>query len=899
MRLTSIAVEGVGRFGTRTRIDGLGEGVNVLMAANEAGKSTMFRAIRACLFERHGTKNEFVKALASDGLSLPITVTLGFEHEGSAYILRKSFLKSPSASLSRGEREVARGAQADEMVWELLGIGRGQGRSVDDAAFGLLWVGQGQSFQLPRPSDGATSALTAAIQAEIGDIVGGERARNVLGALKTDLDRLVTDKGKPKANGPLALAEARLDEVTAELDEAERRLTILDEQLVRLSAKQAERARWADPAEAARQRAELDEARKAHQAAEGMAAILAQYDADERQARAICERERQKLTTLIERVQRIDEDKARLQQLEQALQPLDEREKTARAALAEARAALSALAADNERVENEERRLQRMASISARAESRDRLKQHQRQLADLARRQNDNAAALHANPATPAVIAKLDEIERDLEVISARLTAVAPLVSVIPGNAGANRIEVDGTILDGALHHSALEPMTIRVRSDGGEIVTVTITPAMAGLAVDRQKQQALRGRLAELLATCDMPDAASLRVARAHRQGLESEKRSLEAEGKGLGLGQETAAFAAERIGREIADIDSNLASTLAELALTDLPSADELERQRTSLQQEKDEIRRKRAVIDGTIEAQNEILAEIADQRGRLQGTGSEIRGRLAADLAILPDEQRDRRLSEAQKACDQADEAHRLKLMALEVQRRSAPSSDECERLRIRLARLEEALENRKAQTAQLDREISNLEGQIQSAGGDGIGEKVEILRAQHDLETRELERQRARAASLQLLRDTIEDCYKAQRDRLHAPLRRHLRPLVNDVFPAAELALGDGFAVAGLKRSGPEAELFDRLSAGTQEQIAVLVRLAMGAMLAERGHEVPIILDDALVYSDDDRIERMFDALNRAGRRQQVIVLTCRMRTFSRLGGNPLSIVQGLD
>jgi hypothetical protein len=34
--------------------------------------------------------------------------------------------------------------------------------------------------------------------------------------------------------------------------------------------------------------------------------------------------------------------------------------------------------------------------------------------------------------------------------------------------------------------------------------------------------------------------------------------------------------------------------------------------------------------------------------------------------------------------------------------------------------------------------------------------------------------------------------------------------------------------------------------------------------------------------------------MFDALSRAGRRQQVIILTCRTRTFAALGGRQLSI-----
>ena len=49
-----------------------------------------------------------------------------------------------------------------------------------------------------------------------------------------------------------------------------------------------------------------------------------------------------------------------------------------------------------------------------------------------------------------------------------------------------------------------------------------------------------------------------------------------------------------------------------------------------------------------------------------------------------------------------------------------------------------------------------------------------------------------------------------------------------------------------------------------------------------------------LDDALVYCDDDRIQRMFDALSRAGKNQQIIVLTCRLRSFGALGGHTLRV-----
>ena len=169
---------------------------------------------------------------------------------------------------------------------------------------------------------------------------------------------------------------------------------------------------------------------------------------------------------------------------------------------------------------------------------------------------------------------------------------------------------------------------------------------------------------------------------------------------------------------------------------------------------------------------------------------------------------------------------------------------------------------------------------------------MGEALAAAQEQRALAERELSRIQERAATLQLLRDTVSSCLAEGRERYYEPVRKHLRPFLNDLFPGAELELGDSFAVTGIRRD--RAETFTRLSDGTQEQIAVLVRLAMASMLAERGQTVPVILDDALVYCDDDRIKRMFDALIRAGKHQQVIVLTCRLRTFAPLGGHTLRV-----
>ena len=127
--------------------------------------------------------------------------------------------------------------------------------------------------------------------------------------------------------------------------------------------------------------------------------------------------------------------------------------------------------------------------------------------------------------------------------------------------------------------------------------------------------------------------------------------------------------------------------------------------------------------------------------------------------------------------------------------------------------------------------------------------------------------------------------LDQRLRSEQDLSHLILRLKLEGTL-------PLELGDGFSITGIRRD--RQETFTRLSHGTREQIAVLVRLAMASMLAERGQIVPVILDDALVYCDDDRIQRMFDALSRAGKHQQVIVLTCRLRSFAPLGGHTLRV-----
>lgn len=289
----------------------------------------------------------------------------------------------------------------------------------------------------------------------------------------------------------------------------------------------------------------------------------------------------------------------------------------------------------------------------------------------------------------------------------------------------------------------------------------------------------------------------------------------------------------------------------------------------------------------------AHRETLTKLAGRRGGLRGEYDAIHSQLTNDLALLPDETRATLVRECSDELTKRLEAHRVKAAALDQERARAPSPDEAERQEIRIARFSAALDQQRRSAEELAQKIAGLEGEVKVQGGEGLGETADAIRLQQDVAQKEAARLGERVEVLKLLRDTVQSCHDRRREELNRPLLRHLRPFLGDVFPEAEISLGENFSISGLSRGAQEH--FTRLSLGTQEQIAVLVRLAMGAMICEKGSAVPIILDDALVFSDDARIEQMFDAINRAGRNQQVIVLTCRARSFASLGGRQLQIV----
>jgi uncharacterized protein YhaN len=71
-------------------------------------------------------------------------------------------------------------------------------------------------------------------------------------------------------------------------------------------------------------------------------------------------------------------------------------------------------------------------------------------------------------------------------------------------------------------------------------------------------------------------------------------------------------------------------------------------------------------------------------------------------------------------------------------------------------------------------------------------------------------------------------------------------------------------------------------------GAREQMGIIARLAYADLLQEAGRPTLLILDDALVHTDEDRLRQMKRVICDAAARHQVLIFTCHPDAWRDLG-----------
>jgi len=868
--LRRIALENFRKFRAPHEIAGLTDGLNVVIEPNETGKSTLLEAVRAGLFLKHNSKTQLITSFQPHGDEVGPEITLDFEVDGAAYALKKRFISRAMAELS-GPRGRSQGSEAEDALQRLLGFEQGRGFDTGMAgALGMLWVSQMDGLSVTPPGERVRDLIGATLQGEAGTILGSAAFERVRGRVEGQFREYLTATGRP--TGRYTAAQQRATAAAAALSEAQQKEAALEaafDDLAKVRAQLTTLRRELEDDHDAEERAallaRLDTARSAAQqlatrqaeaigaagrlaaledlAARGSQALNRKTGAQTRRDKA--QAERGALSA------RLGEARGKAAQAGEALTAARTARSDARTALVEARTLNAA-------------RQTREAVVAAH-------ERHAGILALEAERKALEGSAAHRVPTE--VLADLEAGEREAIRHRTLLEADGTRVELVGPAAALTR--------DGAPMTPGEWTLTRETRiglPGGGELV-LRPSQALAGAQAALDKAAA---RQAALLAQWQLESLAQgharNEAAREAQRGAETLAARIAAAApvdRDLGLLAGADALKVFVAAHPLTDAGENAETRpVADLEQMAETCETAYARAEAFLKQADDDLRAaEKAETPLAIDEQTALndLAGIADELAR---------------LAAHPD------FAALDSALPAAREAGATASVELEKARINAQAFDE-DALRRRIDMLAARRKAAEDSRGELTSRIAALEAKVESEGGKGLAEHAAAAR-EEDLAARAaLVRIEEEAETLRLLRDTLGEAQTETARTITGPVAARAARYVGRILPGGEPAFGEDLGLAAIRRGGMD-EACEQLSRGTQEQLAILTRLAFADMLLEEGRPVSLILDDPLVYADDTRLDAMIELIVEASQRMQVILLTCRERAFRHVPGNRIRL-----
>lgn len=896
MKLRSVALNQFKKFTKPVRLDALGDGLNVVVGPNEMGKSTLLDALRAALFEKHSSKAQPITALQNDRNQAAPVVELAFELDDGVYRIAKRFVKKPYARLSCPDGRTLEGDAAEDALRRLLGFdepGKTGAKAETLGMWNVLWVQQGHSFgELDIPGT-ARSSLHNALEAEVGTVLGGRRGRALPQVVEAQLAVLVTSGGKPR--GSYKELIDRIDALREELRDLQGRRQEMAQTLEDLEFAQENLARLTTGDRDKADQKEIEEARQRH-------SRLAELEARISAASTELELKRRNLA----QAEKASEDRERLKEdiaaEATAFRQSEDRLSEARTQEKECRSELDTLRAkvrDSEeavsKADEAVTRAQRVMAIVDR-EARIRELEGRRKKAQAAEdRQRLALQKAAAILVTDKSLAAIRKAEKELEAVASRLSAAATLVSFDIAPEFEAGIQINGQPLRAAQSSvEAVEPTTIVIPDRG----RITVEPAIKDRETLLSQRRDAAAKFKEALAAAGVADIGEAEEQYASWQALRQEAELARQEAELHAPEMEEHKAGAQALADHIAGMRAILErdTTELQLELQRLPARSEAEATLRTAEQQVGEARETLQAARASLLGPEETLARLQSELATVNARHEEAERRLATlrrQLAEAQENQADDSLQAAIEGARTALSDQEIAVAVLEEQR----TDETLPQLEARIGRLEKALQDRRDKRSSLKESIAGLKSRVEAVEGAGLDEA--IAQRSRELALCEEERQRLdrEVKVLGLLLATLRNAEHEAKERYLSPVLRRVRPYLQLLFPGADIRIDEDLRITGVVREAGYEEAFTHLSMGTQEQIAVLIRLAFAEMLVEQGHPATVILDDALVFSDDRRMKRMFDILNMAARNVQVLVLTCREQLFEELGGRTLSLAPG--
>jgi hypothetical protein len=867
MRLHRITLRNFKGVTERT-IEFAERGVTIVEGENESGKTSLTDALELLWDYRDDSQAKPVLAARPVHVDASPEVEARLTAGGHTLTYAKRFdrnaqRRSTTLLVEGPRREQLTGRDAHQRAEQLLG------ETVDLDLWRALRLQQGVALEQADLIEHAS--LSAALDAVAGGGgVGGDREATVFARVRQEFERYHTPGGRPnRMRAQLAeafdAAQAEADLLSGELDELDRdaeRVAALAERLAPLAAQLT--------SQRARVRALADERARVEQ----QAAQVSQLELAAQVAAGVCERlagERARRAGLVADVARLD---ARLaeerSERERATPALEEAGKVEQDLRAEVDALRERMRAGRVAARQADERLAALRDREALADLTDRLDRVRQAQTELA----EAEAVLEGARIDDTRLAAVEEADDAVVRARAAADAQAPVVTLTA--LSQVRLDVGGELIDLAggdeLARHAADPLELRI----GDVAAVRVAPG-ADARAGAQALTAAQDRLGAALAEAGVGDVSGARAAhRVWRDAGEARKRARADLARAVGdATAETLAQRAERLAERLtatgldADGDADGFRATAESALRSL------EADTASLEEAEDRLT--------DLGRQRERLAQdVLERQARIQGL-TEQREEAAALLdrarADRPDRSLDVVLAEAQGQADAAQARYGEAAAHLQDADPDQVREDHEHAITVadRLAREQRDLEDEQLRVREA----------LTVRGDQGLHDAFEAARAQLDQATRDRDRAEARAAAAALLYERMSAHRDVARRTYAAPLREKLERLARIVFgESLQIELDDDLRVATRTLHGVTLS-YDQLSGGAREQLTVLTRLACAAIVSGDGG-VPLVLDDALGYSDPQRLARLGAAFRVGARDCQVIVLTCVPERYAHIG-----------
>jgi len=855
-------------------IDFAPDGVTVIEGPNESGKSSIAEAMDLLLEELDSTTRQSVKDVKPVDRDAGPEVELEVQTGDYAFRYRKRFLRDRETVLevSRPRPESLTGRDAHARVKAILA------ETVDEALWKALRIAQGSGIHQAQVN--GLASLAGALDRAAGMVPVGREEISLFERAQAEYRAFWTDTGRPRAEA--AERAQRLQERERTLAEIETNLQRVEDDVTRMARLRSDlRDLGTARVEAERRVGDL---RAEWKKIEGIRAIVATTEAQARSAQLAADHAREAETArtaavaaLTDAIAARDGQATRAAGSTPELQAGREQARAAAQALATARAGRDTAdgLARLLRADLEYRRAE-----AALADLLDRKRR-----VDVAREALARAeATLAANRVDDAALAAIRAADLAVQMARARLEAGRP--SVLLEALRPLEVELDGRTIavepgeplrrSVADHLKLLVPGTLAIDVEAG-----------AGDAGPAEALRAAQSAAADLcsragvadLAAADGAAAARREAAAARREHERTIAQLLGPDGlKALALletriaaaEQRTIGYVAARQAGPPMAVDSETAREAADAAEQALDAA------RTVAVRAEAEEKAARERLDGLETRATEATVHLQ--------VATEAVAALERALADARAAASDHELTAAREAS--ADAAGQVSRAAAEA--RTALEQEGPERVGALLENAEAVLANAGAALRGAEDERLQVETRLREHGEDGLAEKRDSAITLRDAAARELATHSARADARKLLFETLRLARETARLAYIGPLREKIEALGRVVFGASlRIDMTEDLRIASRtldRRTVP----FESLSVGAREQLGVITRLACAMIVAPDGG-VPVILDDALGYSDPGRLEAMGAVLALAGRSCQVIVLTCYPERYRHVGG----------